>query len=150
MLSISFVVPGKCRGYTTTNAKSEKKSKAILAYWKYCKFVRLCASAAGVRPVPLVSTRERPIMLFTRAFFENGVHADPENVHKGIKDALFYCKKIKLPKGVKWVGERPNGTADKYTGGHYLPPMYDKRNPRVDVIVRLFQPEDDVIWQEKS
>ena len=146
MRSISFVVPGKCKGYTTTN-RNGPKSKAILAYWEYCKAVRLCAAAAGVRPVPLVSTREAPIMIFTRAYFASGVHADPENIHKGIKDALFYSKKIKLPKGVKWTGDKPNGTADKYTGGAYLPPLYDKQNPRVEVLIRPFdQQEDEYIW----
>ena len=148
MRSIRFTIPGKCRGYTTTNRNGPKKSKAILAYWAYCKVVRLCASAAGIRPVPLVSTVDAPVMVFTRAYFADGVHADPENVHKGIKDALFYTKKIKLPKGVQWIGNRPNGTADKYTGGFYLPPEYDKKNPRVDVIVRLFDPgADEATWE---
>ena len=72
-------------------------------------------------------------MVFTRCYFSKGTHADPENVHKGIKDALFY--------------QKGGGTADKYTGGGYLPPMYDKDNPRVEVIVRGRKEEDEDEWQ---
>jgi hypothetical protein len=102
-------------------------------YWKYCECVRLCARAAGAK-LPLTAARNRPLMLFTRAYFSNGVHADPENVHKGIKDALFYTK--------------GKGTADKYTGGQYLPPMYDPDNPRVEVILRHRMPKDEYEWDK--
>jgi len=80
-----------------------------------------------------VATRDKAIMVFTRCYFASGVHADPENVHKGVKDALFY--------------QKGGGTADKYTGGGYLPPMYDKKNPRVEVIVRDLQIKDDEEWR---
>ena len=41
-------------------------------------------------------------------------------MHKGVKDALFY--------GAVGVG-------DKYTGGAYSNPLYDKEHPRVEVRV---------------
>lgn len=131
-----FVVEGDARGYTTTNRakKGEKRklSATIRKYWKYCEAVRLRAKEAGLRKLPLEPTLDEPLMFFTRAYFKNGVHADPENVHKGIKDALCYKK--------------GGGPADKYTGGHYLPPEYDAKNPRVEVIVRPKTAEDESEW----
>ena len=60
-----------------------------------------------------------PLFFYTVSWFPTKVHADPENVHKLCKDALF--------KGAK--------RGDKNTGGLYLPPHYDKENPRVDVYI---------------
>ena len=74
--------------------------------------------AAGLK-VPLQATGEKPLCICTVAWFRNGVHPDPENVRKGIADALFKA------------GE---GGGDKYTGGTFYPPMYAK-NPRVIVEV---------------
>jgi len=72
---------------------------------------------AGYRHGPV--TRERPVSIYTRAFFADGRHPDPENVRKAIADALFYGQ--------------PGG--DKYTGGAFCPPVYDKSNPRVEVVI---------------
>jgi len=131
-----FTVEGDPRGYTTTNRPKKgqrmKLSAAIRRYWAYCESVRLRAKEAGLRKLPLVATKEQPLMVFTRSYFSNGVHADPENVHKGVKDAIFY--------------QKGGGTADKYTGGGYLPPMYDKKNPRVEIVVRQLLPRDESEW----
>jgi hypothetical protein len=136
MQCFRFTVEGPARGYTTTNrakaGQRAKRSAAILKYWSYCERVRLRAKEAGLRKLPLAATRTRPLMVFTRCYFKNGVHADPENVHKGVKDALFY--------------QKGGGTADKYTGGGYLPPMYDAKNPRVEVVVRPMTKDDEELW----
>lgn len=70
---------------------------------------------------PFLATSREGARYFvqTVAFFRNGTHADPENVHKLLKDSLFY----KVKRG------------DKYTGGIYADPIYDKENPRVEVWV---------------
>jgi hypothetical protein len=131
-----FVVEGAASGYTTTNrakkGQKHKVSKAILKYWAYCDRVRLRAKEAGLRKLPLQPSKEQPLMFFTRCYFKSGVHPDPENVHKGVKDALCY--------------QRGGGTADKYTGGGYLPPEYDAQNPRVEVIVRPMKEKDKEEW----
>jgi len=137
MQSFRFTVEGDARGYTTTNRPKKgtkwNPSKAILKYWSYCDTVRFRAKEAGLRRLPLMAERNAPIMVFTRCYFSSGVHADPENVHKGVKDALFY--------------QKGGGTADKYTGGGYLPPKYDEKNPRVEIIVRDLKTKDDEEWR---
>jgi hypothetical protein len=112
-----FTIEGKPRGYTTYN-RGSKPSKEVREFWDYCKYTRACADIADIE-LPLEASKESPLMIRTYAFFPNGVHADPENIHKGIKDALFHSSKL----------------GDKYTGGWYAPPMYDKENPRVVVII---------------
>jgi hypothetical protein len=125
-LSIVFVVPGVPVGYTTHNRKkgggAHRVSRAILKYWNYLSHVREQAELAGLL-CPIESDPEDPIDVHVYPFFKNRVHPDPGNVEKGIKDALFYKAK----------------SADKYTGGSYAPPMYDKDNPRVVVVVRRHQ-----------
>jgi hypothetical protein len=93
-------------------------------YEDYKKHVQQCAMAAGVK-LPLVATRDHPLLVDTVAYFETGVHPDPENIRKGIADALFY-----VPKG---MGGK--GSADKHTGGSFPPPKYDRLNPRVKVTI---------------
>lgn len=122
--SVLFVVPGDPRGYTTTN-RNARPSKAYLRYVAFMEHVRLCARAAGLS-LPLIATRDYPLNISTIAFFRNGNHCDPENVRKGVTDALFY--RGHLPKG-KRKGD------DKHTGGSFLPPLYDKTNPRTLVII---------------
>lgn len=126
-----FQIPGIARGYTTHN-RGGKPSKQIIAYWQYMEDVRKAAKYSARMPLPLESPKDQPLMIFTRCYFRDGRHPDPENVHKGIKDALFYKAK----------------DGDKHTGGFYLPPLYDKENPRVDVFIRP-KTEDDgaLVWQ---
>jgi len=64
----------------------------------------------------------RPWRVTTISFFRNKQHPDPENVHKGIIDALMY--------GFKQRKVRAN---DKHIGGEYVHPKYDAANPRVEV-----------------
>jgi len=125
-----FQIPGVARGYTTHN-RGGRPSKAIIAYWQYMEDTRKVAKHKAKMPIPLESPRDQPLMIFTRCYFKDGRHPDPENVHKGIKDALFYKAK----------------DGDKHTGGHYLPPLYDKQNPRVDVFIRQKTPDDEKnVW----
>ena len=110
--SSSFVVEGPPVGFIA--AGSNKWSKRTSKVWLYADKVRKAYTGE-----PLLATKEQPFFFFTRCFFRNGTHPDPENVHKLVKDALFH--KVRL--------------GDKYTGGAYLPPLYDKENPRVEIFV---------------
>lgn len=92
---------------------------------KYIEYKQLVQSLCPFE-LPLRASVEFPILVETQAFFEHGTHPDPENVHKGIKDALFY-------------GLAGKGGGDKYTGGSYDPPLYDRENPRV--VVTLWLPD---------
>jgi len=89
------------------------------------------AKMAGIR-LPLKATKGRPLMIRTVSYFKDGVHPDPGNVQKGVCDALFYNEdpSRKTKKG-----------DDKYTGGSFPPPLYDKSNPRVVVIIKDYAPK---------
>lgn len=63
-------------------------------------------------------TKEQPVRLDVWCYFENGTHNDPENVRKGIVDALF-------PKG------------DKHVYGYHHFPQYDAADPRVYVTIEV-------------
>lgn len=139
-----FVVPGKPVGYVATTGKS-KWTKEYQKYAEYAKVVRLHAAAAGLS-IPIHATKERPLIIKTIAYFENGVHCDPGNVQKGVVDALFYDEeKAALAKFARQAGRKPKkgrGTGkgdDKHTGGAFPPPRYDKKNPRVVVIVKPYK-----------
>lgn len=117
MRIVVFEIPGPPVGYTIQLGRfANNKRKA-----KYVEFKKRVQSLSPLA-LPLEASKEKPIIVETVAYFENGTHPDPENVHKGVKDALFY-------------GLRGKGGGDKYTGGHYEPPLYDKENPRVVVTV---------------
>ena len=110
---LEFVVPGAPVGYTVMAGKwSHRKTK----YVAYKKYVQECCEANGIS-LPLLASKECFARIVTKSYFVNGVHPDPENVHKGVKDAMFYKAK----------------GGDKYTGGEYSHPLYDKENPRVEV-----------------
>lgn len=118
--SYEFVIYGPPVGYTTNNGRfyNTARKKKYLDYKKHvqetCPF-----------KLPFEATKQNPVIITTRAYFVNGTHPDPENVHKGMKDAIFY-----VAKGTK-------GSGDKYTGGHYSSPLYDAENPRVEVTVEI-------------
>lgn len=115
MQSVTFVVPGKPVGYLIIAGKFYGGPRKT-AYLNYKKLVQtLCPPELR----DILATRERPVHVQTTSYFENGTHPDPENVHKGVKDALFYQKK----------------GGDKYTSGQYAHPLYDKVNPRCEVTV---------------
>lgn len=117
MRVLEFVVWAHPVGYTTTTRGSKKSSVAVRKYWRYCERVRMFAEEQGAK-MPLESPPDDPWYIFTVAVFADGTHADPENIHKGIKDALFYKAEF----------------GDKHTGGAYCEPLYSKENPCVVVM----------------
>ena len=108
---VGYYAQGKSPNWTRLNA---------YICWK--AMVQKAAMMQGVK-LPLAASREWPLWIHTSAWFRTSVHADPENIRKGISDALFYAGK----------GER--GSADKYTGGSFEAPLYDPDNPRVEVTI---------------
>lgn len=117
-----FTVPGKPVGFYVLGARPDWKRKK--AYHEYLRHVRRCAAEAGVDLDQISATKDRPLVVVTEAYFLNGHHPDPENVRKAVCDAIFY-----RPRG------RGRGTADKYCGGRFTPPLYDHDNPRVEVFL---------------
>ena len=65
------------------------------------------------------ATKDRPVRLDIWCYFPAGNHSDPENVRKGIVDALFK--------------HREGG--DKYVYGYHHHPLYDPVRPRVEVAI---------------
>ncbi len=120
MKQVTFEICEPPVGYTILMGRWGKRKT------KYIEYKKLVQSLCPIE-LPLRADVTHPILVETQAYFEHGTHPDPENVHKGIKDALFY-------------GLKGKGGGDKYTGGSYDPPLYDKENPRV--IVTLWLPDD--------
>lgn len=137
----SFTVYGIPVGYVEYS-KGARVSAQVARYWAYLKLVREIAIEEGLT-IPLIATEEAPLYIYTEAYFPNRRHSDPENVHKGLKDALFYRKKLPSffpkPKTKFW--------ADKYTCGTYELPLYDKESPRA--IVEIFTVESKLIESKK-
>ncbi len=126
--SVSFTVPHDPVGYYAVGKCPNWKR--MKAYHSYLAIVRNYAAAAGLR-LPLIATKDRPLLISVVCHFRTGVHCDPGNVQKGICDALFY-----RPKGLPKQADVPvNG--DKYSGGLFLPPLYDKTKPRVEVWITV-------------
>jgi len=121
-----FVIPGNPVGHTATTNRSKNVSARYRKYAKYAKQVRLYAEMAGV-PLPLKSSKDHQIVVNVYPYFKNGTHCDPENVRKGIADALAYDT-FKKRKG-----------DDKHFGGKFPPPRYDKENPRVVVVIKPYK-----------
>lgn len=132
--ALSFVVPGDPVGYVAAGGHHwhRRTSKA----WRWASAVRMAllgqlaqtpnpdehVAIVGNPDQPgakLMATKLTPLHIGTVAYFQNGKHPDPENVHKLVKDALFH--KVK--------------GGDKWTGGIYLPPLYDPEVPRTEVFV---------------
>lgn len=132
MRKARFIVPGDAVGFKTTTKRS-KHSEDYQKYVSYKKLVQIHAKASGIR-LPLVATKDRPLTIRTVAYFKNGNHPDPGNVQKGVTDALFYDVD-------QIIGKRTRKGNDKYTGGSFPPPLYDKDNPRVVVIIKDYQPK---------
>lgn len=129
---IRFTVEGPPVGFVSSGSRNwtGRQTKA----WEYARSVRaallqfLMTTEDSVSGVEIESSEEKatlradklhPLFIGTVAYFRNGVHPDPENTHKLVKDALFH----KVPGGDKW------------TGGVYEKPHYDKLHPRVEVCV---------------
>lgn len=133
-----FIVPGSPIGFKTTT-KRGKWTPAYQRYVVYKELVQREAGAAGIK-LPLSATKERPLMIRTISYFKNGVHPDPGNVQKGVCDALFYdAEKIARSKLMGKKGKITGKGDDKYTGGSFPPPRYDKLNPRVVVIIEDYE-----------
>lgn len=122
MKEVRFTVPGSPVGYYAEGRKPNWTRKA--AYIAYKRMVQFCAVEAGLE-LPLKATPERPLIIDVVPYFSSGVHCDPENVRKGVSDALFYAG-----------SGQAKGNGDKYTGGSFPPPRYDQARPRVEVTVR--------------
>ena len=110
-------VPGpptipKLVGYYT-NGKTPNFDRAR-EYSDWKDHVAKCAPAS----LP-VATRERPVRLDVWCYFPGGTHGDPENVRKGIVDALF----------------KHRAGGDKYVYGYHHYPQYDREQPRVEVVI---------------
>ncbi|MHA0041525.1 RusA family crossover junction endodeoxyribonuclease [Deinococcus sp. PEB2-63] len=101
----------KLVGYYTKGARPNYARMNEYHDWK--DHVR--ANVPGELPS---ATKEQPVRLDVYCYFASGTHADPENVRKGIVDALF-----------------PGG--DKFVFGYHHFPQYDAQNPRVEVEVSL-------------
>lgn len=129
-VTYSFTVFGPPVGYTIQLGRFRFNKRKV----KYIEYKKLIQEKCPFA-LPLVATKERPVHIETNSFFVNGIHPDPENVHKGVKDALFYVAKGKSSKD----GKKVKGSGDKYTGGMYHPPAYDKENPRVEIFITVEQ-----------
>jgi len=86
--------------------------------WK--DHVRGAALDVGLK-LPLEATKAKPLYVSVVSWFASGVHPDPENVRKGVIDALVQ----NLESGRRG--------SDKYIGGFCEIPRYDKARPRVEV-----------------
>ena len=129
-----FTITGRPVGYYSKAEKgfrgmSREQRERVRHYYQYTALVRTFAAQAGIE-TPLRCTKGSTVLVFTTAYFENGVHCDPENVRKGIVDALFYT-----PKG----SPLRKGSSDKYCYGAFDAPLYDADKPRVEVVI--FQEE---------
>src|SRR5690606_30196252 len=122
-------------GYKTTTTKS-KWNPDYQEYVDYQRIVQLYAKANGLK-LPLVATKDKQLIIKTVAYFKNGTHPDPENINKGVRDALFYDESKLNKRGRKSTGKGN----DKHTGGSFPPPKYDKSNPRVVVTVKDYVPK---------
>lgn len=121
-LNLCFVIPGQPVGFTVQRGRNihkmkEEQQRRVEKYQNYQDVVRKAAIKAGLK-LPLKATKDNPMYINTTAYFAAGVHCDPENVRKGISDALFY---------------HSGDCGDKYCGGRFPPPLYDQLNPRVEV-----------------
>lgn len=112
--------------------------------------MELEAKKSGIK-LPLKATKDRPLMIRTISYFKNGVHPDPGNVQKGVCDALFYDAEKAARAKLKGKKGRSTGKGDdKYTGGSFPPPRYDKDNPRVIVIIEDYVPKEKKDGKEKE
>lgn len=86
-----------------------KKKGQLIRYFEWKEYVDLCAIKAKVEFDR--APKEKKFMDLV-IFFKNKVHGDPDNIFKGIADALF--------------------SDDKYIAGSF-DFFYDKENPRVEI-----------------
>ena len=101
----------KLVGYYTKGARPNWTRANEYHAWK--DHVREHAPAGLPQPA-----QGQPVRVDIWCWFADGTHNDPENVRKGVVDALY-------PKG------------DKFVFGYHHFPQYDPQNPRVEVEVSL-------------
>lgn len=126
---ISFFVPGDPVPHQVVTFRGKflsARGKRLKVYKEAVRaFAWLAARETGVTiPVP---TATNHVYIETIAFFRNQRHADPESIHKVIKDALW-------PHG----GDAGN---DKWVGGRYVSPRYASKTqePGVHVTIGSYQ-----------
>lgn len=130
-----FIIPGHPQGYYTSGKYPnwERRSK----YEDYLKHVRFSARMQNFKMEALDATEMTPILVHTITYFQSRIHHDPENVRKGVIDALFYQGTKAEKKLLRLAGKKVKTLQDKYVGGFAAPPLYDKENPRVEVYVAV-------------
>lgn len=96
-------------------------------YRQWQVHVQECARLAGV-PLPLRSSKKEPLYVVVVAYFASGIHCDVGNTFKSVVDALCYVSPEEQRLGTK-------RGSDKYVGGIFFAPRYDKEQPRVAVRV---------------
>ena len=105
-------INGNALPYTRTTQRAKYSAKyARYTHWKH--YVQQCFetyTAIACNPYQLLEVPVKAY-LHSRIYFANKKHADPDNVQKGIEDALF--------------------KDDKYVAGTY-DFEYSKENPRVE------------------
>ena len=111
-----FTVRGNPVPYCRTTQAGARFDKGYKRYQVYkdcvvASFLAQCKGDWG-SPKPLTTTKENKTEVKIMIYFQNGKHGDPDNVFKGIADALFTC--------------------DKYVYGSFMFD-YDQKNPRVEV-----------------
>ena len=114
---VCFTVPGKPVGYQTMTRGGRFSAKAT-KYHAWMERVKTLALSAGWRQPE--ATFERPVYVETTAFYADKRGPDPENVRKGIVDALFPSRR---------------GAGDKYVWGRHGRWEIDARRPRVEVLI---------------
>ena len=119
-MTIFFVIPGDPVPHVSVTYRGKwVPNNRIRKVTKYKDDIRKIIMAQRIKlPIP---TKKNPIWILTAAYFRNGRHGDPESIHKAIKDALWPAKE----------------GGDKYTGGAYTKPLYDAKNPRVEVLIEF-------------
>jgi hypothetical protein len=100
--------------YTRTTQRAKFKDPAYQKYAAWKKFViATCLAEAGkTSMIPGLLDGKKKTRLNCTCFFINKRHGDPENIRKGIQDALF--------------------ANDKYVWGS-VDFFYDKESPRVEI-----------------
>ena len=127
MTALTFIIPALlCGPLTKTKPGKVRKPDALRVVGYYTKGKRRDFSprakqydawkthvARQTQALALpVTGPGRPVRVDVWCYFPSGIHPDPENVRKGIVDALY-----------------PGG--DKFVFGYHHHPLYDKQQPRV-------------------
>jgi hypothetical protein len=121
--AVEFFVDGEPVGYTIA---FQRHAPRVKRYHQFCELVRFSALQAGLS-LPIEATEAEPVYLYTHAVYGRRRFPDPENVHKGIKDALFYQRRLAI---------RGRGD-DRWTGGQYEAPAFAETPADVGTWVRL-------------